>query len=172
MKNCYTLVFKIVLFAFLFAAITVTAQKLPSVQTAGLRAPADIKIDGKPTEWNKFQAYNNATDIFYTIANDDENLYFIVQATNPEIINRVVGGGVTLGIQKSGKKTDKNNMSITYPLTDHSTTLVFNLRGRKGVAQDTSVRAADSVMRRNNKTLAQKSKWIGITGIKDLDSLI
>ena len=48
----------------LFAVITftATAQKLPNVQATSLRAPANIKIDGKATEWNdKFQAYNHST---------------------------------------------------------------------------------------------------------------
>ena len=56
------------------------AQKLPNVQQASLRAPENVKVDGKPTEWgDKLQAYNKATDVFYTIANDYNNLYLIIQ---------------------------------------------------------------------------------------------
>jgi len=61
---------------FLMIGFFANAQKLPEVQTVNLRAPAGIKIDGKPTEWDsKFQAYNKSTNAFYTIANDDDNLY-------------------------------------------------------------------------------------------------
>ncbi len=102
-----------------FVCLTATAQKLPNTQTTSLRAPINIKIDGKATEWdNKFQAYNHATDVYYTLANDDDKLYLVVQATDRQIINKIIGGGVILTIQKSGKKTDKNGISIIYPLFD------------------------------------------------------
>src|SRR5690349_21603114 len=103
----------------MLVALVVNAQKLPSTQQASLHAPANIKIDGKPTEWNKFQAYNHNTDIFYTLSNDDEKLYFTVQATDPDVINRIVGGGITLTVQKSTNKKDKSKMSITYPIIDN-----------------------------------------------------
>ncbi len=46
-------------------------QKLPNIQTASLRASANIKVDGKAAEWgNKLEAYNNTTEVFYTLAND------------------------------------------------------------------------------------------------------
>ena len=55
-------------------------QKLPNLQTTSLRAPASIKIDGKTTEWNnRFQAYNKATEVSYTIANDKDKLYLVIQ---------------------------------------------------------------------------------------------
>lgn len=77
------------------------AQKLPTVQKSSLRAPSNIKIDGETTEWgDKFQAYNTATDIFYTMANDDRGLYLVVQSGDPKIIQRLTGG-ITLTIQKN-----------------------------------------------------------------------
>src|SRR5471030_539366 len=52
------------------------AKKLPDIQPTDLYAPSNIKIDGKTTEWeDKFQAYNRATDVFYTVANDNNNFY-------------------------------------------------------------------------------------------------
>ena len=56
-------------------SLVVHAQKLPNKQEISFQAPTNIKIDGKASEWNnQFLAYNNATDIYYTIANDDKNL--------------------------------------------------------------------------------------------------
>ncbi|MDB5029525.1 MAG: hypothetical protein JWP71_246 [Mucilaginibacter sp.] len=158
---------------FLVIAFIANAQKLPNVQQISLRAPANIKIDGKLTEWgDQFQAYNHATDIFYRMANDDENLYLTVQAVDPDIINKIVDGGVTLTIQKSTDKKDKNNISITYPVADRKNHLMFNLRNRKGFVPDTSARAADSTMLYNNKKLEINCKWIRIKGIPDLDTLL
>ena len=50
--------------AILFAGLTIIAlpahaQKLPKVQKTSIRAPENIKIDGKANEWdNKYQAFN------------------------------------------------------------------------------------------------------------------
>src|ERR1700761_303273 len=118
--------------------VTASAQKLPNVQTASLRAPANMKIDGKATEWNnQFQAYNHATDIFYTISNDDSKLYLTVRATDKQVMNKILRGGVTFTVQPSGKKTDKDGISITYPLFDQKSIPnvppVFNGRLGPGV---------------------------------------
>ena len=98
MKGLKIIIIKQTLFAFLFCiAISADAQKLPTEQQVSLRAPAGLKIDGKATEWdNKFQAYNHHTDFYYTIANDDNNLYLIVQANEPAIIKRILKGGIAL----------------------------------------------------------------------------
>ena len=82
-------------FAVSLICTSAQAQKLPNVQKDGVRAPANIRIDGKTTEWdNKFEAYNKATDVFYTISNDDNYLYVTVQATQAAIIRKIIGGGV------------------------------------------------------------------------------
>lgn len=85
------------------------AQKLPNKQERGLRAPANVKIDGKATEWGaELQAYNNATELFYTLANDDENLYLAVQTKTKAIVEKLFNGGISLcfdNIRNPGKAT-------------------------------------------------------------------
>jgi uncharacterized protein YpmB len=94
---------------------TVIAQKLPNIQQANIYAPAHLKIDGIANEWNnQFQAYNKTVDIYYSIANDDSNLYLIVRAKNEDIIEKISKGGITLTI---GKKSE-NNVAITFPMYD------------------------------------------------------
>ncbi|MFD2147970.1 hypothetical protein [Mucilaginibacter antarcticus] len=91
---------------FVSSVLTSAAQRLPDLQKESLRAPADIKIDGKPAEWdNKFRAFNKSTEVFYTIANDDNRLYLTIQADRRNIINKIINGGVALTIKKGGKKT-------------------------------------------------------------------
>jgi hypothetical protein len=78
----------------LITHFTAKAQKLPNKQEVSLRIPADMKIDGNAKEWNnKFQAYNKLTNIFYTLSNDDKNLYLVIQATDPIIIEKMIRGG-------------------------------------------------------------------------------
>lgn len=165
------------LLAFIAVSFTLKAQKLPNVQEKSVYAPTDIKIDGKPFEWGTFQAYNKATDLFYTMANDDENFYLAIQAKYDAVIDRIFGAGITLSIQQSTNKNDKNKATITYPAFDtpNPPKIPFQMgRGRPtpGVAIDTSAKARDSIMNRHNHYLLQLFKWINVKGIKGMDTLI
>ena len=100
----------------LFISLSTSAQKLPNIQEASLRAPAVIKVDGKATEWNnQFQAYNKATEIFYTLSNDNDKLYLTIQATDPDIVNKIISKGITLTINGTGKMKDQEGLAITFP---------------------------------------------------------
>ncbi|WP_143306743.1 hypothetical protein [Chitinophaga vietnamensis] len=78
-------------------------------------APAEIKIDGKATEWPKpLQFYNNDTKLFYTIANDAEQLYVIVSVPDQQSQMKIMRSGLTFSINPGGKK--KATSSITFPL--------------------------------------------------------
>lgn len=114
---------KIILTALLITGLNLStqAQKLKSVQETSVWAPANIKVDGKLNEWDdSFQAYNKTTDVFYTIANDDKNLYFIIKSTLPMINNKIMAGGVDFTINTAGKKSEKDAYKIIFPLIDMS----------------------------------------------------
>lgn len=156
------------LFLTIVIPVITYAQKLPGIQQGSLRAPSSIKIDGKPTEWSdKFHAHNYATDIFYTMANDDDNLYLTIQATEHTNINKILGGGIVLTINPFNQKNIKNGISITYPFPDMHNRVWVNLK-----YQPASQTEADSIMNVKNTDYANASKLIKVTGIKNLDSLI
>lgn len=143
------------------------AQKLPNVQQTSARAPADIKIDGTLAEWNNtLQAHNRATDIFYTIANDDNNLYMVIQATTPHCIDKILSGGVTLTI-KPDSKDKAVPVAITYPL--------LTAKGRSGIInklKDESTNMNVELANMNSQ-LTTDSKEIKIEGVKEIpDTLI
>jgi hypothetical protein len=89
---------KQIVFLFLLTVAFVNgyAQKLPNKQELSLKAPANVKIDGKTTEWGGFKAYNSATGLLYTLANDEQNLYLILRAEDRKIIDKIFGGGISL----------------------------------------------------------------------------
>jgi hypothetical protein len=155
----------------LIISCTANAQSLPNVQKESVRAPANLKTDGKANEWGgALRAYNRATEVYYTLANDDENLYLTVQAKDEDIINKIIDGGVSLIIQKPEKKEGKDNASVTYPAyatPDNKSKLRVNLFHRGTLQED-----ADTLMLTDNAILAKNCKWIKLTGIADLDSLI
>jgi len=155
--------------------VLIYGQKLPSVQLNGVRAPNSIKIDGKATEWNsQFQAYNHAVDIFYTISNDDRNLYLTVQATDHTIINKILGGGIVFTINTNGENNFKNAITITYPILDMHNRVWVNLKDQPdpGLTALAIAKRADSIMNIKNREFSEKSKIIGTVGIKGLDTLI
>jgi hypothetical protein len=156
----------------LFAGLAAIAQNLPNIQKVSLRAPANVLVDGKATEWNsQFQAFNRATEIFYTMANDDDNLYLAIQVTEPLIIMKLINGGVTLTVQTTAKKNDHNNASITYPVIQNNGTISFRLKSKREDGNDSTTHTADSIMLAHNKILLQKCKWIKVIGIAGVDAL-
>ena len=155
--------------------LSADAQKLPNIQQSKLRAPSTVKIDGKATEWNnQFQAYNRATDVFYTLSNDDNNLYLTIQATDQDIINKIINGRISFTINKSGKKSDADAVVISYPIFDRKNKPVINLRDKPKIVPGSaiSLKKADSFMYVNNKQMTDRAKMIKVTGVKALDTLI
>ena len=95
------------------------AQKLPAKQEVSVYAPNDIKIDGKSTEWgNRFKAYNAPNHLFYTLSNDDKNLYLIVYSREYPNLDKVIYGGITFTISDLNGKTKLKGSSVTYPVAD------------------------------------------------------
>ncbi len=162
------------------------AQKLPNVQTASLRAPANIKIDGKAAEWkDHFQAFNKATEVFYIVSNDDNNLYFIIQVTQPRVIEKIMNAGVSIIINRDGEKSDKSlgNVSFTFPLMDYENVprivtdagaktkdIMFNTGPSSGAIykSEFETKPSDSLKAAATKLLNLSAKTIQVKGIKDI----
>jgi len=158
-------------------SISGIAQKLPNVQQVSLRAPANVKIDGKASEWGDvFQAYNPATDLHYTIANDDKKLYLIAQSDIQMAVSRIMLGGITLIVQPSGQKSDKGAPLVSFPVYEKDKRRPnVTLRDKKELpraSKEVSDRFADSLMKENNRKLAAGTKWIGTRNITGADTII
>jgi len=159
----------------LIISFTANSQKLPGTQQASVFAPANVKADGKIEEWNnQLQAYNNATNIFYTLANDNNNLYLAVQATDPLIIRKIMIGGLTLTID-TGKKNNGTGVAITYPAFSVADRPILNLNDKPASSKDKaqSNKALDSFVYVINKLVQDRSKEVKVQGISSItDSLI
>jgi len=155
-------------------AVKAKRVKLPNTQKVSMRAPAKVRIDGKGNEWvNKFQAYNHATDIFYTLCNDDDNLYLVIKAVEPGPIRKILGGGVTFTIQKSLKNDDKNAVSITYPtynILKEEIGISVDLHTNENI--DTLSKDVKKIQQDHNKQIGEMCGLIRVTGIEGLDTLI
>lgn len=157
-------------FLFLIFPSNVHSQKLPSIQKKSLKVPINLQVDGISEEWsNAFQAYNKATNIFYTIANDETRLCFVLYTPDPEIIKKIVMNGLTVNIYNTDAINGNQNLSITYPQYERNAP-PFYLDVRNKVEKKHNPiennKIADSVMKDLNGKLSNKIKLIGVSGIK------
>jgi hypothetical protein len=158
--------------ALIIASLSITfnagAQKLPKVQTTNLRAPSNIKIDGKATEWNnKFQAYNTATNLYYTIANNTDFVYFTAHVQDRAVIDRITKNGFTFEAYKN-ENSKKDLISITVPPTTNKN-FSFNLS--KPINDNASLELEKAVMIANNTALQKYHKLIVVKGVAGIDTL-
>ncbi|MGZ3755008.1 MAG: hypothetical protein ACXVAY_20900 [Mucilaginibacter sp.] len=179
-------------FALILAAISLTAnaQKQPQIQEGSVRAPDNIKIDGKHSEWeNPFfknnegflRAYNSASRYYYTIANDDNYLYVALRGLGTGAAQKVFNGGLVILINRTaGKKPNlkaTDNIAITYPLPQDSKTTdnilgpIFSLNG---ILPQTEANRSqvDSIVNVANSRLASVIKEIRITGVKEIQDSV
>jgi hypothetical protein len=156
---------------FLLGAALCNAQKLPKIQEESDRAPVNIKIDGRTDDWgNQFKAYNPGAAIFYSVANDDQNLYLVLQVKEPTVIKTIIGYGFEFSLQKPDSKNNRTKVIISYPVFEH-------IAGNRPVVitvpqqPDTNAVQRTADLNNRNSLLAQKFKTIGTMGITGLDTL-
>ncbi|QKJ30293.1 hypothetical protein HQ865_11140 [Mucilaginibacter mali] len=171
-------VYLLISFACLLVVSKADCQKLPNIQPSGLRAPANLKIDGKATEWgNQLQAYNKSTNVYYTIANDDKNLYLIAQVAEPRTIEKLLVSGISFIINKDDKGQDK--VTITYPLVkwDFSHAILVNAGDKAkwsgnpnpGSMFVETLTRTDSTVTLANQAFSDRAKSIEVSGISGVE---
>jgi hypothetical protein len=150
------------------------AQKINNVQQGSIKAPAGLKIDGKLTEWGTdLQACNKTTKLWYTLANDDRDIYLAIKSTDAVNINKILAGGISFSINTADKKKDKDAYVITFPVVSRGGGARGAGRGRRGGFgnnQDTPDSAA--ILEQHKQALAA-CKVISAIGFKEItDTLI
>jgi len=142
-------------------SMAASAQKTPLVQQSALYAPQEVSIDGKPDEWgNQFQAFNRATSLFYTMANDDKNLYMLIRCIEQPTIAKILSGGITLAIKSTANK-EAVAVKIGYPLISYTDKYTISIPLR----EDENV---EKMVVKLNKELPKVAKQINISGIPQI----
>lgn len=171
MKN---LILSLLILTLVCYSLILKAQKLPNEQTGSVTLPSEFKIDGLANEWNdKFQAHDKNTETNYTIANNSQYLYLAVQATDPLIIKKIIGGGITFTVNTNGQREDKSPYSVTFPvIPNHSQIFVFTSFVDMGLYANQK-KSEDSVINVINNKITTVAKEIKIKGFKTIaDTLI
>lgn len=135
--------------------------------SAGVKAPAGVKVDGKIAEWGTLPAYNKNTTLRYTLANDATNLYLAITCTDQPNINKLLAGGLTFTINKEGKKKDKDAVVIMYPMQGKGGMRGMRMGGGRGGATTTPDTAAMVTAHKQSVTAAKEISVIGVKEITD-----
>jgi len=172
MKRAVTLLKKS-LFALLLMNVynTSFAQKINNIQTESVRPASMVVVDGNVTEWGNLQAYNKTTRLWYTLANDDKNIYLVIKSSNQNTNNKILANGITLTINTAGKKKEKGAFAIAFPAIS---TAGGAGRGRRkrNFGQDDAPPDSAAVLAQQKQTLAT-AKEISVLGFKEItDTLI
>lgn len=145
------------------------AQKLPNKQKVSVRLLPNVKIDGKATEWNnQFQAYNKTTDFYYTIANNNDELYLVIQTSDRFAFNKIIDRGLTLSVKNpvTGKAANFTFPNGVYnAINGLSTTLRDDILGGSPKLSEADIMA-------NNKTLKDRHRLIKVEGVEGIDTLV
>lgn len=153
---------------------TSLAQKLPDVQKEGLRPPATVKIDGKLDEWGSLSAYSKRIVAYYSIANDDENLYLIIKSDNSLITSKILHGGLTFTVSTSGRN-EKDAVAITFPVVGDKEIQTIHKSLPPGISDDThmSVNQRKQILAQRETAMAEANrksinifKFIKVEGIR------
>ena len=155
----------------LAASVQLNAQKLPNKQERSVWAPPNPKIDGTLDEWgNQFEAYNHATDLYYTLANDDKTLYLVIRCNDePCIYNKIMTGGISV-VFKSANALQ----ALTFPVFNHKALPSFK-RIRSGDVFDNGImrqKVADSLLQINNSRLQHRAVEVVVTGFSGIDTTV
>jgi len=138
-------------------------KKLPNKQEGSVQAPDNIKIDGNTDEWdNKFQAYNHAIGCYYTIANDNNNLYIAIQSKDNNVTDKILAGGINITLSNP-RKGGNHNASITYAVSPASARMRISDMKVASIRNHTVLNTTDL-----NEQLAHGGKEIDV---KNLDSI-
>lgn len=101
------------LFILLFISIAglsyvpVFAQSTDPDVDVNLWMQQPIVVDGISSEWHEpLNNYNTPTQLAFAFANDQQNLYLIIESLDEMTTGRLLRGGLTLNINTAGKKKD------------------------------------------------------------------
>lgn len=151
----------------LLTGFAVNAQKLPNKQEISVRIPQNVKIDGKAIEWNnRFEAHNYGTDLYYTMANNDEDLYLIIHTSDKYAFKKIIDRGLTLSVKNPKGVKDLN---FTFPYNAGQKDISSSLKGNRffNMRENSETDVAN-----NNQILKKNHRLIKVEGVEGIDSLV
>lgn len=166
----------LVVFALLLNSEIIHAQNINDIPKASL-SRSKIKIDGKADDWaSPLKEFNKSTGLSYTITNDDNKLYIIMQASEINTTRKLLLGGITFSLNADGRKKSEELASLTYPvITTGSRRAAMGGGGQRtfGSYQTMTQEQRDSMQNAMGQKQLESAKDIKVFGFKTVtDTLI
>lgn len=148
----------------LFTTFGLTQAQDKKAQNTLQSPPANITIDGDLKDWgDSLRYYNEDKKIYYSLANDKDNLYMAIRINDRSEQARILHAGFTLSIDPRGKK--KEAFSVTFPLGGQQTDTYQSL-----TAQEDTGRLNEDARDEQIKARLTRLREIKVTGFKDVES--
>lgn len=76
-----------------------------------------LTIDGSDKDWTRPLLYTNSSEkINYSITNDDQYLYILLETKSPQEQQKIIQGGMTVWVNTKADKSEAGAVGIGYPL--------------------------------------------------------
>ena len=76
-----------------------------------------LSIDGKDNDWIKPLSWSIASEkINYSVTNDDQYLYILLETKSPQEQQKIIQGGMTVWVNTKADKNESGAVGIGYPL--------------------------------------------------------
>jgi lipoprotein-anchoring transpeptidase ErfK/SrfK len=153
MKIKFNLLFILIIIAvFVIPSKAWSQKKAEIIKTRW--AEKSIEVNGILSDWkDSLDLYNADTKLFYSIANDHENIYLAVKNSSEDNLTKILARGISFTV--NFENTKKVAPTVTFPVLDRTP-------GKKQV--ETEQPEAKEIQRR----IISKIKEIKVEGFKEL----
>lgn len=166
------------LFRFYLAALLMPIVYSTTVKAQAVAAnsilqlpPAHVTTDGSLSDWgDSLRYYNEPQKLYYTLANDHDNLYMAVRISDHSEQRRILISGLTLSINTKGKT--KETYSLTFPVAEpNSTSLASMIQDNNVEGRDLNGNTEQPVNRDEIlKAHLTKLRYMKVSGFKDVEN--
>lgn len=82
-------------------------------------AEKPVLADGQLNDWrDSLTLYNEATNLFYNLANDEKNIYLAIRSSSKEDLTKILAGGISFSANIESKKKDP--ATVIFPVLDRT----------------------------------------------------
>ncbi len=92
-------------------------KKAEMINTKWANSP--VIADGLLNDWaDSLSLYNEATNLYYSLANDDKNVYLAIRSASKQDLTKILAGGISFSANIEGKKKDP--ATVIFPIIDRT----------------------------------------------------
>lgn len=78
-----------------------------------------VIADGSLSDWpDSLTLFNEATNLYYSLANDDKNVYLALRSASKQDLTKILAGGISFSANIEGKKKDP--ATVIFPVLDRT----------------------------------------------------